>query len=294
MQKGVIYGFLAYLLWGLFPIYWKFLQHVNPLETLAHRIVWSLVFVVITLTVRRRWSELAILRQRPKYILIFILTAALISANWFTYLWAVNNNFIVEASLGYFINPLFNVALGVVFLKERLRGGQFVAILFAVIGVLYLTFTYGSFPWIAMILAFCFAFYGLLRKTAPMESLEGVFLETSILFIPCILIIFFFIQRDQSAFVDFSHYTPYMLIFGGVITAVPLLLFSAAARRITLIALGLLQYIAPTLQFLIGVYIYGEPFNRTRFIGFCFIWIGLVVYTVDGILRARKLSSQTR
>jgi chloramphenicol-sensitive protein RarD len=293
MQKGMVYGFLAYLLWGLFPIYWKFLQHVNPLETLVHRILWAFVFVLITLTVRKKWNVLSLIRQQPKMILTFTLTSILITANWFTYLWAVTHNYIVEASLGYFINPLINVALGVIFLKERLRSGQLVAIVIAVIGVAYLTITYGSFPWIAIILALCFGFYGLLRKTAPLESLEGLFLETSILFFPCLVVVLFFIQTDQSAFVDFSHYTPYMLIFGGAITAVPLLLFSASARRITLIALGLLQYIAPTLQFLIGVYIYGEQFNRARFIGFCFIWTALIIYTVESIWRARQLSSQT-
>lgn len=293
MHKGYVYGVLAYFLWGILPIYWKFLQHVNPVETLLHRILWSFVFVAVTLTLRKKWRELASLRRRPKTIMIFILTAALITANWFTYLWAVSNDFIVEASLGYFINPLINVALGVFFLKERLRPGQFIAILIAIVGVIYLTLTYGSFPWIAIILALCFGFYGLLRKTAPLESLEGLFVETSILLVPCVLGIFYLIRTDQSAFVDFGHYTPYVLMFGGVITAVPLLLFSASARRITLIALGVLQYIAPTLQFLIGVFLYGEPFNRARFFGFSVIWIALIVYTGEGLLRARQLAARS-
>ncbi len=294
MQKGIVYGFLAYFLWGIFPIYWKFLQHVNPLEILTHRILWAFVFVLIVLTLRRRWGVLALLRRRPTYFLIFTLTALLITANWFTYLWAVTHNFIVEASLGYFINPLINVALGVIFLRERLRAGQLVAILIALVGVAYLTLTYGSFPWIALILAFCFGFYGLLRKTAPLESLEGLFVEMLILFLPCLGVMWYFIYSGQAAFVQSGTTTILLLIFGGAITAIPLLLFSASARRISLIALGLLQYVAPTLQFLIGVFLYGETFNRARFIGFCFIWLALAVYTAEGLVRARQLTYRAR
>jgi len=289
MKKGFIYGLSAYFLWGIFPIYWKFLQHVKPVEILAHRILWAGVFVWLVLAFRRHWNWIAILRHKPIYALIFFASSFFITINWFTYLWSVTNGFIVEASLGYFINPLINVGLGVFFLKERLRAGQLGAIFIAMIGVAYLTMTYGSFPWIALTLAFSFGFYGLLRKTAPLESLEGLSLETMVLFFPALGIIVYLLFNGDSSFMNVNMVTTVLLVFGGVITAVPLILFSASARRITLIALGLLQYVAPTLQFLIGVFLYGEPFNRARFIGFCFIWVALIVYTVEGIVRARKL-----
>lgn len=294
MKKGVIYGFLAYFLWGIFPIYWKFLQHVRPVEVLAHRILWAGVFAWILLAVRRHWHWLNILRTKPVYILMFVASSVFVTINWFTFLWAITNGYIVEASLGYFINPLINVGLGVLFLKERLRPGQLVAIFMAMIGVGCLTLTYGSFPWIALTLAFSFGFYGLLRKTAPLESLEGLSLETMILFIPALTLIIFFLRTGESAFLSVNMTTTLLLMFGGVITAVPLILFSASARRITLIALGLLQYIAPTLQFLIGVFLYGEPFNRARFIGFCFIWSALLIYTLESIWRARKLRASIK
>ena len=289
MNKGILYGLAAYFLWGIFPIYWKLLQAVAPLEILFHRMLWSLVFVAIILTIRKQWSWLQLLRQKPKIIWIFVLTAALLSINWFTYIWAVSNGFIVEASLGYFINPLLNVALGVIFLKERLRWAQFLAILLAIAGVVYLTVNYGAVPKIALILAFCFSFYSLLRKTAPLGSLEGLSVETTIFFVPALIAILCLERTGQAAFLHGGPATSVLLIFAGAVTASPLLLFSAAARRITLIALGILQYLAPTLQFLIGVLVYGEPFSRTRFIGFCLIWIALAIYTIESLVYFRRL-----
>ncbi|MBN1478878.1 EamA family transporter RarD [candidate division KSB1 bacterium] len=289
MRKGLFYGLTAYLLWGILPIYWKLLRHVYPLEILFHRMLWSFIFVAIILTIRNRWHWFALLKRKPRYAAIFLVTATLISFNWLTYIWAVNNGFIVEASLGYFINPLINVLLGVLFLKERLRLGQTLAIILAAIGVLYLTFNYGTFPWIALILAFSFGFYGLLRKTAYLGSLEGLSVETGFLFIPALAAIIYYAKSGQAAFGQ-GDLTSFLLVFSGAITAIPLALFSAAARRVTLVALGLLQYIAPTLQFLIGVFLYGEPFNRSRFWGFCIIWAALCIYTTEGIVRAHRLS----
>jgi chloramphenicol-sensitive protein RarD len=289
VNKGILYGLAGYFLWGVFPIYWKLLQKVAPLEILFHRMLWSLVFVIIILAIKKQWSWLKIIKQQPKIIWIFVLTAALLSLNWFTYIWAVNNGFIVEASLGYFINPLLNVALGVIFLKERLRLGQTLAIVLAIAGVIYLTVNYGAFPKIALILAFCFAFYGLLRKTAPLGSLEGFSIETTIFAVPALTAIIYFETTQQGTFLHGDPLRTILLIFAGAVTAIPLLLFSAAARRVTLMALGILQYIAPTLQFLIGVLVYAEPFNRTRFIGFCIIWTALAIYTFESLLYLRRL-----
>lgn len=283
-----MHGFGAYVLWGLLPVYWKLLGHVLPLEVLVHRMLWSLVFVLIILAMRRQWGWIKVIRQRPRYALIFLVTALLISFNWLTYIWAVNNDFILEASLGYFINPLINVVLGVIFLKERLRPAQTAAILLAGSGVVYLTLNYGAFPWIALILAFSFGFYGLARKIAPLGSIEGLATETAILLLPALGVMLYFERSGQAAFLHSSASTSGLLILSGAITAVPLLLFSASARCITLVALGILQYIAPTLQFLIGIAVYGEPFNRTRFFGFCIIWMALAIFTIESIVQSRR------
>ncbi|MBN1559973.1 EamA family transporter RarD [candidate division KSB1 bacterium] len=288
MEKGILQGLAAYVLWGFLPIYWKLLGHILPLEILLHRTMWSLVFVLIILAMRRQWAWLRLIRQRPHDSLIFMVTALLISFNWFTYIWAVNNEFIVEASLGYFINPLINVLLGVVFLKERLRAGQTAAIILAGSGVIYLTINYGAFPWIALVLAFSFGFYGLARKIAPLGAIEGLTLEMLFLLLPALAATFYFEKSGQAAFMHGSISTSLLLIFSGAITAVPLLLFSASARCVTLVVLGILQYIAPTLQFLIGVFLYGEPFNRTRFLGFCIIWTALLIFTAESIIRNRR------
>ena len=288
MQKGVIYGIAAYFLWGVFPIYWKMLKQVDALEVLLHRIVWSLVFITLILAVRKHWQWLSVVRERPRIIFIFVISALLLSINWFTFIRAVNNGYIVEASLGYFINPLFNVALGVVFLKERLRPWQGAAVFIAMLGVLYLTFNYGAFPWIALTLAFTFGMYGLLRKTAPLDSLEGLGVEISLIFLPALATVIYLQHTGAGAFLRDGLYTTSLLVLAGAVTAVPLLLFSAAVRRAPLVVIGLLQYLAPTLQFLLGVVVYNEPFNRMRFIGFCFIWFALAIYTVEGIVTQRR------
>ncbi|MBN1465482.1 EamA family transporter RarD [candidate division KSB1 bacterium] len=288
MDKGIVHGFGAYFLWGLLPVYWKLLGHVLPLEVLVHRMLWSLVFVLLVLAARRQWQWIKIVRQRPRYVLIFIVTALLISLNWLTYIWAVNNDFILEASLGYFINPLINVLLGVLFLKERLRPAQTAAIILAAFGVIYLTLSYGAFPWIALILAFSFGFYGLSRKIASLGAIEGLAVETGVLLLPALAVMLYFEKSGQAAFLHGASSTSVLLIFSGAITAVPLLLFSISARRITLVALGILQYIAPTLQFVIGILLYGEPFSRTRFIGFCIIWSALIIFTIESLMQSRR------
>jgi len=216
------------------------------------------------------------------------LTSILIGSNWFTYVYAVTSGFIVESSLGYFINPLFYVLLGVIFLKEKLRKWQLIAIFIASIGVLYLTFVYGTFPWIAIVLALTFGLYGLLRKVAPLEALEGLTLETAILFLPSLAVLIYLEFKGIGSFGHVTLAKTGLLILTGAATSLPLLLFAIGARRITLINLGFLQYIAPTLQFLIGVLIYKEYFGGNRLVGFCIIWLALIIYSVDLLLSWKK------
>jgi len=286
-NRGIVFGVIAYTAWGVFPIYWKALHSLPAGEIMSHRMVWSFLFLLGVLTVTRRWSWVRPLLRQPKVLFTFMLTAALLSVNWLTYIWAVNAGFIVESALGYFINPLVNVLLGMVFLRERLRPWQAVAVLIAASGVLYLTITYGALPWIALTLAFTFGTYGLLRKTAVLNSLEGLSLETAWMFLPALAYLAVQQINGTAAFGQSDLLTHVLLIGTGLITALPLLLFAAAARRVTLITLGILQYIAPTLQFLIGVFVYDEPFTHVQLIGFSIIWLALIIYTGDAIVRQR-------
>ncbi len=221
-------------------------------------------------------------------LLTFALSGSLLAINWFTYIWGVNAGHVVETSLGYFINPLVNVLLGYLFLKERLRPAQWLALAVAVSGVLYLTFSYGAFPWIALTLAFSFGVYGLIRKTAPLNSAEGLFLETAIIFLPAFGFLLWQETRGVGGFGHISPTTTLLLIGAGAVTSIPLILFAAGARRITLTTLGLLQYIAPTMQFLIGVLIYGEPFGAGRVVGFGLIWLALLLYTAESVIARRR------
>lgn len=291
-NKGILYGIAAYTLWGLLPIYWKSLKGVPPIEILSHRMVWSFFFMLVILAVTRRWTWIRPVLKQPKVLLTYLLTAVLLSINWFVYIWGVNSGFIVETALGYFINPLVNVLLGYIFLKERLRKAQLAAVLLALCGVVYLTITYGSLPWIALTLAFSFGFYGLLRKTAVLNSLEGLSLETGWLFLFAAGALIFFELRGDAAFGHSPMTTNILLIGAGAVTAVPLLLFAASARRVTMATLGILQYLAPTLQFLIGVFVYGEAFSRTQLVGFSFIWAALAIYSVESIRHSRKNSAK--
>ncbi len=283
MNRGILYGIAAYTLWGFLPLYWKALQDVPAGEILANRIVWSFVFVVLLLTYKRNWRWLAPALKQRRIIVTFTATGLLLAINWFIYIWAVNAGYVIETSLGYFINPLVNVLLGVVFLRERLRRGQMAALALAVAGVVYLTLSYGAFPWIALTLAFTFSIYGLLRKTAPLAATEGVTLETAVLFLPAAATMLYLTRIGSGSFGQGDPQTTLLLLGVGVITAVPLLFFGAAARRITLTNLGLLQYIAPTLQFLLGVYVFGEAFGKEQLVGFGLIWMALIIYSFESI-----------
>lgn len=284
MKQGILAGIGAYLLWGLFPIYWKLLLDVPAIEILAHRMVWSLVVMVLILAIGkdRTWLKEALRNRRT--LLTYTLAAALLGVNWYTYIWAVNAGFVVESSLGYFINPLVSMLFGVVFLKEHLRGGQILAVSLAVAGVLYLTFSYGALPWIALVLSMTFGLYGLIKKTAPLGSARGFTLETLALFIPAFGFLVFLEVQGVGAFGHQSALTTTLLAFAGPVTSIPLLLFGVAARRIPLSMVGFLQYIAPTGQFLLGVLAYHEPFPAERLVGFAIIWTALAVYSLEGVL----------
>jgi chloramphenicol-sensitive protein RarD len=275
----------AYLVWGVFPIFWKFLDYVPALQVMSHRLAWCFVFVVGYLTVARGagWWRDAI--ARPRLVGLLATSGVLISLNWWLYIWAVNAGHVVETSLGYFINPLVNVLLGVFVLKERLNGRQWLAVAIAAIGVSYLTWQNGSPPWIALALAISFGLYGLLRKVAVVESIPALGIESAVLIVPIGLYLVWVQSSGQGAFGHLGIVTDALLILSGLVTAVPLVLFAYGAQRIPYSAMGILQYIAPTLQLGCGVLIFREPFTRAQAVGFGAIWVALAVYATDGLVR---------
>ena len=287
MKKGILYGLGAYALWGFFPIYWKYLHSVPALQVIGHRIGWSFILLVIVLLLSNQWSDFREAAMHRKVIGIYSIAAILLSINWLVYVWGVNAGFIVETSLGYFINPLLSVLLGVLFLRERLRPAQWIPVGIAAAGVLYLTVIYGRPPWIALSLAFSFGFYGLVKKLAPLGSLYGLTLETGIVFPAALAYLLFVEFSGTGSFFHADALTNILLIGAGVVTTIPLLMFASAAKQIPLSVVGLLQYIAPTLQFLIGVFIYKEPFDRAHFIGFAIVWVALIIFWVENYLARR-------
>lgn len=291
MQTGILQAALAFACWGAFPLYFKTLQAVPPLEMMAHRIVWSCGFVALLLAAQRRWSWIGPAFADRRLLAGCAASAALIALNWFLYIWAVVNGRIVEASLGYFINPLVNVLLGALVLKERLRAGQQLAVGVAALGVAWLTWQAGALPWIALALAASFGLYGLLRKTAPLGALEGLAMETLLLGPLAALALLWLALQGQSAFVQGSPGLQALVVAAGPITAIPLLLFAAGARRIPLSLLGILQYIGPTLQLLVGVWLFHEPFEPARRIGFIAIWAALALYSAEGWWRQRRAAT---
>lgn len=291
MNKGIWYGIGAYLMWGFFPIYFKALQVVPSLQIMLHRVIWSFLFVAMLIVLRRDWARLKPSLHKPRILLVYTLTAGLLAINWLIFIYGINSGQVVETSLGYFINPLLSVALGVVVLRERLRPMQWFPIGLAAIGVLYLTLQYGSLPWIALALAFSFGIYGLFKKIAPLGALHGLTLETGILFIPALLYLLYAESQASGSFGHLGTKVTLLLAFSGVVTALPLLLFARAAKSIPLTLLGILQYIAPTVQFLLGIFLYQEPFTLTRLVGFAIIWFALAIFTLEGVYERRKRSS---
>lgn len=287
MKKGILYGIGTYILWGFFPIYWKVLHEVPAIQVIGHRISWSFIFLLAFILITKQWQDFRSTALKSKTIGIYALAGVLLTINWLVYVWGVNAGFIVETSLGYFINPLLSVLLGVIFLRERLRATQWIPVGIAAAGVIYLTFVYGRLPWIALTLAFSFGLYGLVKKLAPLGSLYGLTLETGIVF-PAALIYLSVVEfNGTGAFLHDTALINFFLFGAGLVTTVPLLMFASAAKEIPLTLVGLLQYIAPTIQFLIGVFLYKEPFDRSHLIGFGIVWVALLIFLVENYFAHR-------
>ena len=289
MNKGILNGIAAYALWGFFPIYWKLLHQVPALQVIGHRIGWSFILLIAFILFTKQWRDFRSAALTSNTLGIYSIAAVLLTINWLVYVWGVNAGFIVETSLVYFINPLLSVLLGVIFLRERLRPVQWIPVALAAAGVIYLTLAYGRLPWIALTLAFSFGFYGFVKKLAPLGSLYGLTLETGIVFPVALIYLAFLEFTSTGAFLHEGALIDALLIGAGVVTTIPLLMFASAAKQIPLSVLGILQYIAPTLQFLIGVFVYRELFDESRLIGFGLVWLALVIFWVESYLANRVL-----
>ena len=291
MNKGYAYAIAAYLAWGLFPIYWKALHLVPAMELICHRIVWSCLTLYAFTALRGRWSEALQALAKPKVVGLYLAASLLIGVNWLVFVWAVNHGYVIETSLGYFINPLLSVLLGVLFFGERLRRLQWAAIALAAAAVLYLTLVYGSLPRIALMLAFSFSLYGLVKKVAPLGSATGMTVETSLLLVPGLAYLAWQAHTGEAAFLHLPPATLALLLASGLVTTFPLLLFAAAAQRIPLAQVGVLQYIAPTLQFLLGATLFHEKFTPMQFGGFVLVWVSLALFGIEGAMYHRNRSA---
>lgn len=288
--SGLIFASVSYITWGIFPLYWKMLAHVPSEQILAHRIIWSFFFLLLLLVWRKDQTVLKYLRQ-PRILGILTLTSVLVGSNWFVYIYAINHDHIIDASLGYYINPLVNVLLGMLFLKERLSRIQAIAVAFALAGVAWLTFHFGKVPYISLYLGFSFGLYALLRKKANLQSMPGLMIETLLLAPAALWFLWHVNQQGTGAFAHYSLLTDALLIMGGPATALPLFWFGIAATRIPLSTMGFIQYLSPTFQLLIGLLIYHEPFNTTYLISFGLVWIGLAIYSYSIVRGMRKKKS---
>ena len=290
MNRGLLYAFTAYAWWGFFPLYWKLLQKVPALQLIGHRIIWSFISLLVVILILKQWKSFRESIFVFKTFRIYLLAAILIGVNWFLYVWAVNAGYIVETSLGYFINPLISVMLGVLFFKEKLKLWQWIPIALAGAGVLYMTISIGQLQWIALILAFSFGFYGMIKKIAPLSSLQGLTLETVILLVPALA---YLIHSENSGVGAFFHqglFTDFLIVLAGIITTIPLLLFASATKRIPLSYIGIMQYLAPTIQFLIGIFVFNESFSVNQFIGFLAVWIALIIFGLNSFKSYREKS----
>lgn len=290
--RGLVYGAGAYFLWGLFPVYWPLLEPASAVEVLAHRVVWSLLFVGVVLAIQRQWAWIRTLGRRR--LALLTVAAVVIAVNWGTYIYGVTNEHVVETSLGYFINPLVTVLLGVLVLGERLRRVQWAALGIASTAVIVLTADYGRPPWIALILAFSFGTYGLIKKSVGIGAVQSLTVETAVLFVPALTYLGWLMAAGESTFGQVSAGHALLLAGTGPVTAIPLLLFGAAARRLPLTVLGLLQYLAPVLQFLFGVLLFHEPMPPARLVGFALVWTALVILTVESVRHRRRQNALAR
>lgn len=289
-RQGVIYGLSAYLCWGFFPVYFKAVKLVPPLEMVAHRIIWSLAFLLLLITWKGSWRSIFNLLGKPKFLAALLASTLLLATNWLVFIYAVSVGEVLQSSLGYFINPLVSVLLGFVFLGERLQRVQWVSLFLAAAGVVYLALQFGVMPWISLILAVSFGLYGLIRKSLHVEPLMGLAVETLLLAPLALVYILQLGIGGTGIFLASSTKLDLLIPMSGIVTSIPLLLFAAAAKRLRLATVGFLQYITPTMHFLLAVLIYGETFTHTHLISFLFIWSGLALYSLHAYRAVRDPS----
>ncbi|MEH7074744.1 EamA family transporter RarD [Neobacillus drentensis] len=284
-QKGAMYAGFSYLLWGLLPIYWKLLNDVSAKEILASRIIWSFIFMVIILLLTKKWRlflhTIKGFTKNKKQMYSLIIASILVSVNWFIYIWAVNSGHMIEASLGYYINPLVSILLGMIVLKEKLNGYQYASFILAAIGVLIISITHGQFPWIAIALAVSFGLYGLAKKMINVDSSVGLTLETLVISPIAVIYMVVLFLNGTNSFLSAGIQTDLLLMGAGVATAIPLLYFAMGVQRIPLSLLGFLQYISPTLTLILGVFVYHEHFSKIQLLSFMFIWLALTIYSLS-------------
>jgi len=284
---GVLFGLAAFIAWGFLPAYWKQMQVVSPLEILCHRIVWSCIFLTLIISFQKRWGEVFSIIKTPSKFKGLIFSGFLIGFNWFVYIWAVNSGRVVETSLGYYINPMINVLIGYLLLGESFSRLQCIAVFFALAGVIYSLVAYGSLPMFALTLAVTFAFYGYFRKKIPVAPIPGLLIETIVLFVPALVYILFKKIFVGSYFFIDLELTLWM-VGAGVVTSLPLLWFAAAAKRLNLSTIGILQYLAPSIAFILGVFVYKEAFTSHNLITFGCIWVGVFLYAVESLMKNRR------
>ncbi|MGB0282569.1 MAG: EamA family transporter RarD [Neptuniibacter sp.] len=291
--KGIYYALLAFVIWGLVPVYFKALEHVQPLEVVAHRIIWSAIFLALILLVSKRLVDVIRLLRIPSLLLGLFFSALVISVNWLVFIWAVAQDRIVETTLGYFINPLINIVFGFFIFSERLRPLQWLAVALAAVGVIYQLLLFGQLPWVALVLAVSFASYGVLRKKIQIDAVGGLFIETLWLAPIALFYLFYLAQSEELQFLAEGEVTSWLLVAAGIVTSVPLLAFAAGASRISLSLIGIIQYLGPSIAFLIAVFYYDEPMDLQRLVTFLCIWTGLLVFSVEGLFfQKKKMSAQ--
>ncbi|MDN6232160.1 MAG: EamA family transporter RarD [Staphylococcus simulans] len=290
-KRGIVYSIIAYILWGTLPIYWSLLNDISPFEILAYRIILSMIFMVVLIMAMGKGSQFisGIKALTTKQLWAIILAGYIITVNWGTFIWAVNNNHVLQASLGYYINPLVSILLAMIFMKEKFNKLEWLAIFLAFIGVLYMTLKIGEFPVVSIILAVSFGFYGLLKKIVPIDALSSITFEC-IVTTPAALIYIVYLWISHQTTIGIKMPT-FWLLFSGAITAIPLISFSAGARRIPLSLMGFIQYIGPTLIFILGIFIYREPFDTNQFVTFIFIWAGIIVYSLSRYLQIKHANN---
>lgn len=291
--QGVLFGFLAYSMWGIFPLFFHLLREVPSTEVLLHRVIWSFVFVMLSLLIMGWHRRLRDALKKPGLIRGLLLSAFLVSFNWLIYIWAVAQGHVVESSLGYFLTPLISVFLARVFLKESINKKQLWAIVLAALGILWLLLRLGYLPWISLTLAISFGLYGLVRKKLDVDTLTGLTIETGLLFPLALGYWIYLIQHSADHFYQSNNQYTLLLLACGLVTSLPLLLFASATKKLSLTVVGFMMYINPSMQFLIALFVLHEPFSQDQFIGFCFIWLALLVFTV-GSIRKRSVINEIR